>query len=51
MGLVILVVMKIRGNETWMRGAGKAVPDRPVAAGSAGDPGWPLAIFTDEAAG
>jgi amino acid transporter len=38
-GLAILVVMKIRGNETWMRGAGEAVLDRPVAAGGTGDPG------------
>ena len=29
-GLVILLVLKIRGNESWMRGAGEAVLDRPI---------------------
>jgi amino acid transporter len=38
-GLAILVVMKVRGNETWMRGAGEAVLDRPVAAGGDGGAG------------
>jgi amino acid transporter len=40
-GLIILVVLKIRGNENWMRGAGEAVLDRPIEppASSAGETG------------
>jgi amino acid transporter len=40
-GGIILVVLKIRGNETWMRTAGEAQMDRPagVTAGQAGEGG------------
>jgi hypothetical protein len=37
-GVIVLVVLKIRGHETWMQNAGEAVLDRPAepAASDAG---------------
>jgi amino acid transporter len=35
-GVIVLIVLRLRGNETWMRSAGQAVLDRPAEA-TAGD--------------